>query len=195
VAPALIHCSNGERPGQAPRIYDLKLPLGTVVAQGEKHGLVYAFLEKAFGGHESPGISPRSPLGTVTTIDHHRLVEVRMAGDRREEVRAFITKFYGTSTGQSLQLPLDTVTAGGQHHGLVTVRGESFAIADIGLRMLTTRERARAQGFGDEYELEHVGLAKPLSKTAQGRMIGNSVCPDVAAAIVRANFHRRAVAA
>lgn len=29
---------------------------------------------------------------------------------------------------------------------------------------------------------------KPITKTAQIRMCGNSVCPDMAAALVRANF-------
>ncbi len=192
--PSLIHCSNGERPGQAPRIYDLQQPLGTVVAQGQKHGLVYAFLAKHYGGNETPGIDVRGPLSTITTQDHHHLVKVTV-GERREEARAFLTKFYGTSTGQELQLPLGTVTAGGWKHGLVMVRGESYAISDIGMRMLTPRELARAQGFDNSHELENVGLSKPLSKSAQVRMIGNSVCPDVAAAIVRANVAQSAVRA
>ncbi len=187
IAPALIHVSNGERQGQDPRIYDIQRPLGTVVAGGVKHALAVAFLEKAFGGHESPGLDLGSPLGTVTTTDHHRLVELKLGADRREDVVAFLTKFYGTSTGQDPRAPLGTVTSGGWKHGLVTVRGQDFVIADIGLRMLTPRELARAQGFPDTYELADVGLAKPLSASAQVRMIGNSVCPHVAAALARAN--------
>lgn len=182
--PSMVHRGNGERVGQAPRIYDIRAPLGTIVAQGQKHALVMAFLEKAFGGHSSPGQDVRNPLGTITTTDHHRLIEVR-TGKRNEQVRAFLTKFYGTSTGQDLQLPLGTITAGGWKHGLVVVEGQSYEIADIGMRMLTPRELARAQGFGDSYELAKVGLPSELSKSAQIRMIGNSVCPDVAAAIVR----------
>ena len=65
---------------------------------------------------------------------------------------------------------------------------EQFAIVDIGMRMLTPRELARAQGFPDSYVLDPVHNGKRLSKSAQVRMIGNSVCPPVAAAIIRANF-------
>lgn len=31
-------------------------------------------------------------------------------------------------------------------------------------------------------------MGKPLTKTAQVRMVGNSVCPPLAEAIVRANY-------
>jgi DNA (cytosine-5)-methyltransferase 1 len=71
--------------------------------------------------------------------------------------------------------------------GLVTVCGEEYAITDIGMRMLIARELYRAQGFPYSYRisLEHHG--KPLTKTAQVKMCGNSVPPQLAAAIVRAN--------
>jgi DNA (cytosine-5)-methyltransferase 1 len=60
--------------------------------------------------------------------------------------------------------------------------------------MLTPRELARAQGFPDSYVLDPVVNGKPLSKSAQVRMIGNSVCPDLATALIVANFaHERAL--
>jgi DNA (cytosine-5)-methyltransferase 1 len=68
-------------------------------------------------------------------------------------------------------------------------------IVDIGMRMLTPRELARAQGFPDSYILDCIGPnGRPLSKAAQIRMIGNSVCPDVAEALVRANLPELCVA-
>jgi DNA (cytosine-5)-methyltransferase 1 len=71
----------------------------------------------------------------------------------------------------------------------VTIDGEEYAIVDIGMRMLTPRELFRAQGFGDDFVIDPVGPGgKPLTKTAQIRMCGNSVCPPIAAAIVRAQF-------
>lgn len=39
VVPSLIQTSYGEREGQAPRVLDLHKPLGTVVADGQKHAL------------------------------------------------------------------------------------------------------------------------------------------------------------
>ena len=76
-----------------------------------------------------------------------------------------------------------------------TVHGEEYQIVDIGMRMLTPRELARAQGFPDDYVLVPVVNGKPLSKTAQVRMIGNSVCPPLARALLVANFtHEQQIA-
>lgn len=74
VAPVLIQTSYGERKGQAPRVLDLFKPLGTVVAQGQKHALVYAFLAQHYGGQV--GKSLNEPIPTITAIDHHALVTV-----------------------------------------------------------------------------------------------------------------------
>lgn len=66
------------------------------------------------------------------------------------------------------------------------------------MRMLAPRELYRAQGFPDEYRIDVLHQGKPLTKTAQVRMCGNSVCPPLAAAVVVANFafeQRREVAA
>jgi DNA (cytosine-5)-methyltransferase 1 len=63
---------------------------------------------------------------------------------------------------------------------VVTIAGEPYVIVDIGMRMLTPRELARAQGFPDTYVLTG-------TKTSQVARIGNSVCPHVAAAIIKAN--------
>jgi len=60
------------------------------------------------------------------------------------------------------------------------------------MRMLQPRELFRAQGFPDSYIIgddEAQGLK--LTKSAQVRMCGNSVCPDLAAAIVSANYAAR----
>ncbi len=56
------------------------------------------------------------------------------------------------------------------------------------MRMLAPRELYRAQGFPDEYRIDIEYNGKPLTKTAQVRMCGNSVCPPLAAAIIRANL-------
>lgn len=58
--------------------------------------------------------------------------------------------------------------------------GEPYVITDIGLRMLTPRELARAQGFPDSYILTG-------TKSSQVARIGNSVCPIMARVLVQAN--------
>lgn len=209
VAPTLIQTSYGERKGQAPRVLDLHKPLGTVVAGGSKHGLVAAFLAKHFGGHTTPGTPLDRPMDTVTAKDHHNIVSAfltRYHGEKRPAekarveslesplptqtsenrfavVAAFMAKYYGADRhGQGLGEPLHTVPTK-DRFGLVTVTidGEPFVIVDIGMRMLSPRELARAQGFPDSYVLTG-------TKTSQTARIGNSVPPHFPAAIVPVNL-------
>lgn len=307
IAPTLIQTSYGERQGQAPRVLDLQEPLGTVVAGGTKHSLVAALLSKGYGGHLTPGCAADAPIDTITTQDHHHLVEVELVpvivsnygeslgssveaplptvtaggGGHSAIAAAHITKFRENSIGSSLDEPLPTVTSGagsarpagaahalgvvgahmtkfngtskdgasideplhtvttgggrgGGHHGLaavflakyygeggqwqgldvplhtvptvdrfalvaaflekfvpgakfpdgivkITVDGETYAIYDIGIRMLVPRELATAQGFPKTYVL--IG-----TKTQQVARIGNSLPPHYADALVSANL-------
>lgn len=119
-------------------------------------------------------------------------------GQHIAQVAAFLTKYYGTG-GQLAGVgePAHTITTKARL-GLVTVEigGEPYIITDIGMRMLTPRELFRAQGFPDDYLIDR-GLFtlqdgsrvwQPLTKSAQINACGNSVCPPVAAAIIRAQF-------
>jgi DNA (cytosine-5)-methyltransferase 1 len=188
-AATLIGLGFGERDGQAPRVRDIRDPLGTIVAGGVKQGLVAAFLARHFGGAGTAGSDLREPTRTVTTQDHHALVTVGLDGvpDRSERVTAFLTAYYGTSTGSDLRTPLPTVTTH-DRFAIVMVRGEPYRITDIGTRHLTPRELATAQGFGAGYDLAPVIDGRPLSRSAQVRMIGNSVCPVMAECLARANL-------
>lgn len=188
VAPTLIQTGYGERDGQAPRALDIEAPLGTVVAGGAKHALIAAWLTKHYGNGVT-GHKLDRPIGSVTTVDHHSLTTATLhpgVRDHRAEVRAFLVKYYGTSDAASVTDPLDTVTTR-DRFGLVTVEGVDYEIADIGMRMLTPRELFAAQGFPSGYDI----LDGRLTKTQQIALAGNSVCPDVAAALIRANLEAR----
>jgi DNA (cytosine-5)-methyltransferase 1 len=209
VIPTLVQTGYGERPGQAPRVPGLDKPLGTVV-DGQKHALVHAFLAKHNGGHEATGSKLSEPIHTVTSKDHHSLITsniVKLKGTCKDgqktdeplhtvaaqgthfaEVRALLIKFYSTGgQWQSLKDPMHTIPTV-DRMGLVTVRGEDYAIVDIGLRMLQPHELFKAQGFPSDYIFDFMYKGKRLSKSAQVRMCGNSVSPPVAAAIIRAQF-------
>jgi DNA (cytosine-5)-methyltransferase 1 len=211
-APTLVQTGYGEREGQAPRVPGIDKPLGTVVAGGQKHALVAAFLAKHYGGNETPGTALGRAIDTITTQDHHALVAstitklrgtntghatdeplqtIAARGTHFAEVRALLMKYYGSDQDPKLREPLHTVTTR-DRFGLVTVHGEQYAIADIGMRMLQPRELYRAQGFPDSYVIEFEHKGRPLPKHAQVRMCGNSVCPPIAAALVRANFAHEA---
>lgn len=111
---------------------------------------------------------------------------------------ADLLKWYGTSTGSSLSLPLPTVTAngrGGGHLGLVQIYGEQYVITDIGLRMLQPHELFAAQGFPDDYVIAPEYNGKPLTKTVQVKMAGNSVPPPPTEALVRVNTRQPGIEA
>lgn len=187
-AKLLIQMGYGDNEGR--RVLDLNKPLGTVTSGGNKFALVSAFLAKHYSGVVGTCVS--NPVGTITTVDHHSLVTVGMSdtpSDRTEEVRAFLINYYGTGMSSAVDEPLNTCTSH-VHSGLVAVRidGKEYAIADIGLRMLQPRELYAAQGFPAGYVFDRRGNGAPLSKEAQIRMCGNSVCPPVAAALVKANY-------
>lgn len=109
-------------------------------------------------------------------------------GQHHAEVRAFLIKYYGSDQDPRLEGPLHTVTSK-DRFGLVTVAGQDYAIADIGLRMLSPRELFRAQGFPSDYIIGNdPAQGLKLTKSAQVRMVGNSVCPPLSQALVAANF-------
>lgn len=100
-------------------------------------------------------------------------------------VAAFLIKYYGTG-GQWAKLaesePMHTIVSKARM-GLVTVEidGEEWAVVDIGMRMLTPRELARAQGFPEDYVLTG-------TKSEQIARIGNSVSPPPARALIEAQL-------
>lgn len=220
-APFLVNTRNGERPGQDPRVRSLDdpywtvtsqgsqgaivaphlskfygtatgsaadSPLHTVTAGGEKHGLVAAWLAQHNGG--MVGHDARKPFSTITQTGSHQQLCTAELGGRAPIVRAWLAKYYGTAIGQHPAEPLHSATTKARF-GLVTVDGEDYELSDIGMRMLAPRELYRAQGFGDDYKIDPIFAGKPLPKTSQIRLCGNSVCPDLAEALVLANVARQ----
>jgi DNA (cytosine-5)-methyltransferase 1 len=96
-------------------------------------------------------------------------------------------KYYGTAVGQALDDPAHTLTQKARL-GLVTVAGIDWQIIDIGMRMLIARELFRAQSFPDSYIIDPIYKGKPLTKTAQVSMCGNSVPPVMAKALCLVNL-------
>lgn len=183
VTANLIHMGHGEGKNGGKRfshgIRDVEQPLNTVTASGCPAGLVTSHLVKL--RNNQFGQSLDEPMPTLTA-----------GGGHVGEVRAFLLKYYGTDQDPKLTEPLHTVTT--KHRfGLVTVHGVDYQIVDIGLRMLSPRELYRAQGFPDSYIIDRTADGKPITKTAQVRMCGNSVCPPLAQAIVSANYSEQQI--
>ncbi len=150
-------------------------PISTIQTAGTHHGLVLPHLSAYYGNGE--GAHADDPLRTVTTND--RFAHVEGAADAPP-----LADWQMTRARQVAEL----LRAEGVWDGGEFVTLGPFIVWDIGMRMLTPRELASAQGFRPGYV-----LAAPLpdggtlTETDQRHKIGNSVCPDVAAAVLRAN--------
>lgn len=171
--PTLIQTGYGEREGQRPRALDIRAPLGTVVAGGAKHALACAWIVKHYGGVFGHGLE--RPLGAITTRDHHSLAlaDIGSPGAGAKRVARLMRRL-----GHPVLIADD-----GSPYVPIEVDGIENAIVDIGMRMLTPRELARAQGFPDSYVLTG-------TKTSQIGRIGNAVVPALAKVLAEANARR-----
>ncbi len=167
-------------------------PVSTLQASGSQQQIVAAHMTQLRGSKKDGRPAEQPASAVMAGGNHEAVVETRLAAPtwpgRAREVAAFLAEYYGTG-GQFCdpKAPLNTSSTR-DRFALVTVDGQEYVIADIGMRMLTPRELYRAQGFPADYKIEIQFKGRPLPKDAQVRMCGNSVCPDVAAALVRANF-------
>ena len=182
------------------------------ITTNNRFALVSAFLAKHYGGnYNGSGVGMDEPCSTITTVDHHALATshliklrnnctgspfsepmhtITAGGAHFGEVRAFFLKYYGNDEhGQSITEPLHTIPTR-DRFGLVTIHGTEDQIVDIGMRMLEPHELYLAQGFPDGYIHDRTKDGKPLTKSAQVRMVGNSVPPVLLAALVNANKNK-----
>lgn len=104
IAPSLIqyHTERHEH----VRGQDVTEPLMTIAA-ANRYGLAAASLT-AYYGAERHGQDAKAPLRTVT------------ARDRAGLTLASLVKMKGTNLGGAVSEPVQTITAGGGHHGVVT---------------------------------------------------------------------------
>ena len=154
-------------------------PLSTICASGANQRLVTAYFIKYYGTATSAPIT--DPLHTITAKARMGLVNaipssgcLTPAQVARAKACADFLRRHAPDRFASLM-------------GDVVVF-QGHVLVDITLRMLEPRELAAAQGFNADYVLDQGADGMAVSKTNQLRLIGNSVCPDVAEAITRAQL-------
>lgn len=142
-----------------------------------RYGLVTTFITKFY--KTGIGQSCEEPLHTITTSPGHFGL-----------VSAFLIKYYGSGGGQSLDRPLGTITTK-DRFGLVTVpiriKGDTYIISDIFLRMLKPEELKLMQGFPQDYIIDRDYWWCRYPVKDQVARIGNSVSPVMAQRLVEAN--------
>lgn len=178
-------------------------PLRTISAQGQHHALVTACINKHFGS--SIGQDIHDPLHTVVGKAKHSLTSclIKYYGtalaapmsDPMHTITAKARMGLVSAETDSEHGRYEQVCAWLREWGVIgpddeaeiTYNGIVYRLTDICMRMLAPRELYTAQGFGPDYQISPDINGKPLSKTAQVRMCGNSVPPQFVAALVGAN--------
>ncbi|MDR0204967.1 MAG: DNA cytosine methyltransferase [Delftia acidovorans] len=170
---------------------DVRDPVSTVTTSGSQQQLIAAHLCTL--RRNSVGRDMREPLPTVTAgAEHHALIQYHLSPEQEAgalRCAAFLMRYHA-SGGQwaDLRDPMTTITTR-DRLALVTVwlKGEPWVIVDITLRMLVPRELYNAQDFPPGYVIDRTASGKPLTKTAQVKMVGNSVSPVPMEQIVSLN--------
>ena len=207
VAPTLIQY-HSETAKDEVRGQKLTEPLMTQDTSNRYAVSVAHIMKNYAGGYKGAGSAADAPLGTVTAKDHNSLVTahimtlrnnqdgqavdeplstVTSGAGHHAEVQTFLVKYFSTGAAKSVNEPLDTVTTK-DRFCLVTLHGEQYIITDIRMRMLQPRELFNAQGFPHDYVIDHDADGHPYPKSKQVARCGNSVTPQVPAALVRANL-------
>ncbi|MBB5320443.1 DNA cytosine methyltransferase [Marinobacter oulmenensis] len=170
--------------------HDLRKPMTAITSTGSQQQLVTAFLSRQFGASIGSDVTTPAPTITAGGGGKSALVQCTLSPEQEAgalQVAAFLMHYYSTG-GQwgDLNKPLGTITTKDRLALVtVTIKGQSYVIVDIGLRMLTPRELYNAQGFPPSYVIDHGHDGRKLTKTKQVLFVGNSVSPHPMAAICR----------
>ena len=115
VSPIMVQAGHGEgKPGRAQRwgngYSDIQSPVRTIVASGGGQSLATAYMMQANGGFNvTPGHDLKRPLSTITNT-----------GSQQQLITANMITLRQHSVGGKIEEPLPTITASGQHHGVVS---------------------------------------------------------------------------
>lgn len=170
--------------GADRRDADVTAPTPGQTGQGGHLGIVTLPVISKYYGAGEPNQGANEPLHTDTAKPRFGLLEVEGAFPpltetqlvRARQVAAFL-RSYGYWDDREF------VTVG------------PWLIYDIGMRMLTVRERFNAHGFRPDYKVDIEINGKRITGEEQGRMVGNSVPPPMVEALVRANYTPREIVA
>lgn len=167
-------------------------PISTVTASGSHQNPVTAFFAKYYGA--GTGARVDEPCHTVTVNDRFGHVQADLKappfGPEHEYAAYRVARFLEAWGAWD-----------SRRYVTLTIEGAEYVVIDIGMRMLTPRELFNAQGFPPDYVIDGHWTEddagewhwSPFAKDVQVSCCGNSVCPDLAEAIIGANCgHLRA---
>lgn len=210
VSPSLIqyHTEHGEH----VRASQLEEPINTIDTSN-RYGLSSVCLVEYFGNGNP--LDAAKPVHTITTKDREAVTAAHICKFKGQDIgqksdfplhtitagsgefaaiKAITAKYY---PGADMRFWPEIRALLNEHCGyalaedeVILLRlGEAWCfIADIGLRMLTPRELYNANGFPEDYIIDHDYTGKEYQKAKQVARCGNAVPPPFAAALVQANL-------
>ena len=148
-------------------------PVPTIMGQGNHIAEVRAFLTKFYGAR-SVGQVPGEPLHSVMPHNHFGVVTVDGQPHQIVDIglRMLTPRELYTCQGFPPSYQIEVDVPAGRYRGIRLEIGDQ------------TLEMRQGKLFADDPTV----TLRPLPKSAQVRMCGNSVSPPVAAALVRANM-------
>ncbi len=212
VSPTLIQYHT-EQSDKEVRARGFEKPLQTVDGSN-RYGIAVAHLTEWFGNAQD-GISLNSPLHTICSKDREALTLAHITEFKGQDIGQSVNKPLRTITASvgefgTVYTRLEKIngyndlkfwpqvremlnTYCGYNIAedeilILTINGIDYFISDIGLRMLTPAELYRAQGFPEDYIIDHDYTGKPYPKSQQVARCGNAVCPQMAKAVVVVNL-------
>lgn len=192
---------------------DIKRPMPTVTAI-DHNALTAPFLTQYYSGADHAN-TVRNPLQTITVQPRHFLSNayltilrnnmdcrsvqeplntITTSGAHFAFTKVYIKKYsvgcnlgYWCEIRELLNKYTDWNLADDEIL-IFNINGMEYFISDIGLRMLQPKELYRAQGFPDDYIIDHDYTGKSYPKSKQVARCGNAVPPAFAKALVEANI-------
>ncbi|WP_108482291.1 DNA cytosine methyltransferase [Oceaniglobus ichthyenteri] len=165
--------------------HDARDPLSTVAATGSHQTPIAAWFAKYYGTGD--GAPTGDPMHTVTVKDRMGHMQAALSAPP-------FTKDHATRARDVADFMRAHEAWDDREFVTINIQGATFVIVDIGMRMLTPRELFHAQGFPADYVIEGHWTERDgeytwtqFPKNVQVSCCGNSVCPPLAEALVRAN--------
>lgn len=175
--------------------YGCDEPVQTITAGGMSHGLVASHLFKYYGADEH-GQNINEPIHTITTKERFGLITENLVQTPLTEEQRYKAWMIARMLEVYADVPVPMLGGIPLPRRSMVRTDTGHIIADIGMRMLIERELYTAQGFlktfiyDPEVEEYNAEQSKPkrrkITKTEAVRMVGNSVPPHFAMAIVSA---------
>ena len=185
--PVAVHMSRFNQNGVGSSLDD---PLETVMAGATRHAIVASHVIN-MKGTDQRSSAVDAPMPTQTSQGNHiGTVDAVVAAPADPDGEASMRERYRLNAREyalARRVAEFLRERGCWDGGAIVVLRGGAVLRDILLRMLTPAELAGGQGFCKSYVLDPWINGKPITTTAQVQLIGNSVCPQVACAIVHAN--------